>query len=316
MKAGDRDSYQTALVDFEEEIQTYHLIANAFSTSFSNTPEGIRQYHAMNENLLKFNPPLVVKNANKNDWDTLAHSISSSLMDGSGLKDNTEQLALALFYFYDNKPKEFNEALDKFVQANKDIRQTRLNAINEELIQARKDHQDVAANDNLDKNIRNTKLTELSSVEHKLEGELQVWETTEMKTGFEIIFNKINPFGLYHWYTIAFILCALSWLFRKPWINRCNLHFLSILALINTWGLFARIYISGYPPITNLYSTAIFIGWVIVLSCLIIEAMFKRGIGNIIAAVCGFLTLNVADKLSLDGDTMEMMQAVLDTKFS
>ena len=46
-----------------------------------------------------------------------------------------------------------------------------------------------------------------------------------------------------------------------------------------------------------------------------IEALFKRGIGNAIAAVCGFLTLNVADKLSLDGDTMEMMQAVLDTKF-
>ena len=63
VKAGDRDSYQTALVDFDRRIQTYHLMANAFSTSFANNPQGIRQYHAMNENLLKFNPPLVVKNA-------------------------------------------------------------------------------------------------------------------------------------------------------------------------------------------------------------------------------------------------------------
>ena len=76
----------------------------------------------------------------QNDWDTLAHSISSSLMKNADLKSNTEQLALALYYFYDDKPKEFNEALDKFTQANKDIRQTRLSAIKEELTKAREDH--------------------------------------------------------------------------------------------------------------------------------------------------------------------------------
>ncbi|MDD7985914.1 cytochrome c biogenesis protein CcsA [Lentisphaera marina] len=315
LKAGERDSYQTALVDFERRIQTFHLMSNAFSTSFANNAQGIAQYHAMNKNILKFNPPLVIKNSEKNDWDTLAHSISSSLSLGQGLKDNTEQLAVALYYFYDDKYKEFNEAIDKFLTINKEIRQTRLTAIKAELEESKKEFIATEANKDLGKNEKSTKLTELSSQEHRLEGELQVWETAESKTNFEITFNKINPFGLYHWYGLAFILCAFSWLFRKPWINRCNLHFLTVLAVLHTWGLVARVYISDYPPITNLYSTAIFIGWMIVVSALIIEALFKRGIGNIIAAVCGFITLNIADKLSLDGDTMQMMQAVLDTKF-
>ncbi|WDE96769.1 cytochrome c biogenesis protein CcsA [Lentisphaera profundi] len=315
LKVGERDSYQTALIDFEQRLQTFHLMANSFSTSFANTAQGISQYHAMNTNILKYNPPLVIKSNDKNDWDTLSHSISSSLVKGQDLNDNTEQLAVSLFYFYDDKPAKFNEAINKFIEINKEIRQTRLGAIKSELEESQTEFTKVQNDSNMSKNDKKTKLTELSSKDHRLEGELQVWETSEKKTAFEITFNKINPFGLYHWYALGFVLCALSWLFRKPWINRCNMHFLIVIALIHTWGLFARVYISDYPPITNLYSTAIFIGWVIVIAALIIEFLFKRGIGNIIAAVCGFLTLNIADKLSLDGDTMQMMQAVLDTKF-
>ena len=57
------------------------------------------------------------------------------------------------------------------------------------------------------------------------------------------------------------------------------------------------------------------IGWGCVLTGLLIEGLFKLGVGNFVASVAGFTTLLIAHFLAGDGDTLEMMQAVLDTKF-
>jgi ABC-type transport system involved in cytochrome c biogenesis permease subunit len=48
---------------------------------------------------------------------------------------------------------------------------------------------------------------------------------------------------------------------------------------------------------------------------MILERFFKDGIGSVVASSVGFLTLIIAHNLSLGGDTMEMMRAVLDTNF-
>jgi len=67
--------------------------------------------------------------------------------------------------------------------------------------------------------------------------------------------------------------------------------------------------------VTNLYSSAIFIGWGAVILGMVLEKFYKDGIGSVVASAVGFLTLIVAHNLSLGGDTMEMMRAVLDTNF-
>ena len=57
------------------------------------------------------------------------------------------------------------------------------------------------------------------------------------------------------------------------------------------------------------------------LAGIILEAVYGLGYGNVLAAVAGFASLIVADKLSLlldtasGGDTIGVMQAVLDTQF-
>jgi ABC-type transport system involved in cytochrome c biogenesis permease subunit len=84
---------------------------------------------------------------------------------------------------------------------------------------------------------------------------------------------------------------------------------------LHSWAILARMHILQRPPIINLYSTAIFIGWGCLFLGLIIEAIFQRGIGNAVGAVAGALTSVIAHNLSTDGDTMEMMRAVLDTNF-
>ncbi len=99
------------------------------------------------------------------------------------------------------------------------------------------------------------------------------------------------------------------------WINR--LAFLLIVAafVIHSAALYIRVDISGRPPVTNLYSSAIFIGWGCVLLGLILELFSRYSIGNLVAAVSGFATLIIANKLSGDGDTMKVLVAVLDTQF-
>ncbi len=133
---------------------------------------------------------------------------------------------------------------------------------------------------------------------------------------FEIFFNHFEPF--YHaavLYLFVFLLGCFSWLGWSKHFNRAAFLLLAFTAVIHTWALFARIALSGYPPVTNLYSSAIFIGWGCVLLGLVLEVVYKIGVGNLVASLAGFATLLIAHFLAGDGDTMEMMQAVLDTKF-
>jgi ABC-type transport system involved in cytochrome c biogenesis permease subunit len=136
------------------------------------------------------------------------------------------------------------------------------------------------------------------------------------KIDFEVFFNRFSPF--YYaavLYLLAFLLAALSWLVWSGPLNRAANCVLLLAFLLHTFALLARIYISGRPPVTNLYSSAVFIGWACVLFGLILEALYRWGIGNIVASVMGFLTLVIAYNLSLDGDTFIVLQAVLDTQF-
>ena len=73
--------------------------------------------------------------------------------------------------------------------------------------------------------------------------------------------------------------------------------------------------LEGRPPVTNLYSSAIFIGWGAMVLGLVLERIYRVGIGSVVASLAGFVTLIIAHNLALGGDTMEMLRAVLDTNF-
>src|SRR5437762_3747141 len=122
-------------------------------------------------------------------------------------------------------------------------------------------------------------------------------------------------------YLCAFVLAGISLLACSLAPNlseslRRSAFFMIILAgVVHTFGLGFRMYLEGRPPVTNLYSSAIFIGWGAMILGLILERVYRLGIGNIVASFAGFVTLLIAHNLALGGDTMEMMRAVLDTNF-
>lgn len=136
------------------------------------------------------------------------------------------------------------------------------------------------------------------------------------KTDFEAFFNHFAPF--YHaaaLYVIAFVLVALSWLGWSAPLNRAAFWVILLTLGVHTLAILARIYISGRPPVTNLYSSAVFIGWGCVVLGVVLERLYRIGIGNIIGSVTGFATLVIAHFLAGDGDTLAVLQAVLDTQF-
>ncbi len=134
------------------------------------------------------------------------------------------------------------------------------------------------------------------------------------KAKLESIFNQLEPFySAMVLYVLIFILAAGSWLVWPKTLGKYALVLLIVTFAIHSAGLITRMYLEGRPPVTNLYSSAVFIGWGAVLLGIFLERFFRNGIGSATAAMIGFITLLIAHHLSMDGDTMEMMRAVLDT---
>jgi ABC-type transport system involved in cytochrome c biogenesis permease subunit len=132
----------------------------------------------------------------------------------------------------------------------------------------------------------------------------------------EQIFNRVEPFyvGMVI-YVLALLALFASWLWKPEILQPTAWSLLLGGAVVHTLGLVARIVLQGRPPVTNLYSSAIFVGWAAVVLGVILERMYRRGFGTLVAAAAGFATLIVAHHLATDGDTMEMMRAVLDSNF-
>jgi ABC-type transport system involved in cytochrome c biogenesis permease subunit len=134
--------------------------------------------------------------------------------------------------------------------------------------------------------------------------------------GHEIVFNRAQPFyaGMVV-YVLAMLALFASWLWKPRILQPAAYGLLVAGAVIHTLGLVSRVLLQGRPPVTNLYSSAVFVGWGAVVLGVILERIYKKGFATAVAAASGFASLIVAHHLSGDGDTMEMMRAVLDSNF-
>jgi ABC-type transport system involved in cytochrome c biogenesis permease subunit len=136
------------------------------------------------------------------------------------------------------------------------------------------------------------------------------------KSRAEVFFNQMQPFyNAMVIYVLAGLLAIFSWFNLSETLRRSAVWLIALAFFIHTTGLIYRIVLQDRPPVTNLYSSAIFIGWGAVILGLTLEKFHKNGIGAVVSAGMGFVTLVIAQNLAVDGDTMEMMRAVLDTNF-
>ena len=152
---------------------------------------------------------------------------------------------------------------------------------------------------------------------HLLRAVLDKTRPTVMgKCETEALFNSSEPFySSSLLYVVGFMVAVFAWLVWPRELARASFWIIVVAFVLSTAGILARMWIEGRPPVTNLYSSALFVGWVAVALCVVIEQIYKNALANMAAGIIGACTLVIAHHLSMGGDTMEMMRAVLDSNF-
>ncbi len=141
-------------------------------------------------------------------------------------------------------------------------------------------------------------------------------QSVSNKIGLEIFYNQGHFF---EWaktfYLLAFFIFLFS--FIKNWALWHRLANGLILSgfILHLLGLLLRVTILSRPPVSNLYETFIFVSLVAVIASIIIERIHKQWLGILIGSILGFVFLTIASKFSMEGDTLQMLVAVLNSNF-
>lgn len=140
------------------------------------------------------------------------------------------------------------------------------------------------------------------------------WST---KASSEAWFGRLEPF---YWLLIAYALITLmvliSWVTNSEGLRLWSYRLLTLCFILHTLALGYRMWLHGRPPVTNLYSSGIFVAWGAVGLGILLERFWKNGIGAAATGMTGFVSLIVAHNLGLSGeDNLESVRAVLDSNF-
>lgn len=139
----------------------------------------------------------------------------------------------------------------------------------------------------------------------------------EMKhLDLEVLYNKLDLFYraevLYGLVLLVGFTALVSGK-RGMWILGFALLLLALIP--HTAGIVARMIIMGRPPMTNLYATFVFVAWVAVLLCLLVECAQRNGLGLFTGGLTGLALLLLSMRFAVEGDEMGKVVAVLDSNF-
>ena len=136
------------------------------------------------------------------------------------------------------------------------------------------------------------------------------------RLGLEEFYNRLDAFRLVKLFYLLGLLALVASMIvaRKP-LYWASLTLLIVGLLPHTAGIIMRMIISGRPPVTSLFETFLFVGWVGALLGLAAELLGRRRIGLSVGLSAGLLMTVISGKFSAEGDTIQVLQAVLDTNF-
>ncbi len=132
----------------------------------------------------------------------------------------------------------------------------------------------------------------------------------------EIFYNKMDFFYRAEiLYGLVFLL-LLFWLIRPSvWLYRVSLLLFLLGFLLHTCGILSRMIILSRAPVSNLFDTFVFVGWICVLLGLLVELFQRKKIGWLLASLSGLILLLISGKYAAEGDTLQVLVAVLDSNF-
>ncbi|MCD6025073.1 MAG: cytochrome c assembly protein [Fibrobacteria bacterium] len=143
------------------------------------------------------------------------------------------------------------------------------------------------------------------------------------KTRFplEILKNRVNPlFVSTVLFWISLFTGFLFFLFRhggaaSRWTYRITWTLSGLALFFLTAAIVARVLIMRRPPVTSLFETFPFVAAVSIAVALFLERRSRQGVALLSASLLGTLLLSIANRYAADGDTMQMLVAVLNSNF-
>jgi ABC-type transport system involved in cytochrome c biogenesis permease subunit len=119
--------------------------------------------------------------------------------------------------------------------------------------------------------------------------------------GIELLFNRCQPF---RWAWVLMLAAAAAFLAglasRPAYVAGFVLAAASLL--LQAAGFAARIAISGWAPVSNMYETVIFAAFMAALFALVLELVYRRGVFGLAGAAVATMGLLLADGLPLGLD--------------
>ncbi|MFY9288273.1 MAG: cytochrome c biogenesis protein CcsA [Alphaproteobacteria bacterium] len=120
--------------------------------------------------------------------------------------------------------------------------------------------------------------------------------------------------------TLALYFLAFAFLFMYFIANRPSLYTAAFTSLclglaLHAAAIIMRIIIMDRPPVATLYETTLFVSFIAVFLSLVFERKRQDTTSLIVGALIGTVLLFISTRYAADGDTMEMLVAVLNTNF-
>jgi len=132
----------------------------------------------------------------------------------------------------------------------------------------------------------------------------------------EVWYNKTNLLYIVIFlYIIAFLSICISWIFQPNIFYNISYGAISTGCLVHLYAIINRMIIMQRPPVSTLYESIIFVGFITVLLSIIIEFLRKNTSGIFIGSTIGSFLLFVSFGYAADGDTLGMLVAVLNSNF-
>ena len=318
-KEEDRDLFENQLVELYQNIMKYRQIASSLSCLLPM----FTVYDPETAEKLHIEPGQFTSYAHIMSHRGSLFNVSQNILTKSeeSWTENEREVALLLYNLQQTSLDEFAQALKIIPPAKDDTtglwispwelldgreiepHQDRIMKSMEAYLVARYDNNSGAMSDAL----KSYRTGLLSSLGNRVKFSILEKETW---------LNKANLFTLsLVFYLFGFILLGISWMVQPILLK--NVAYGSLISgfMLHTYGIYLRMVIMSRPPISTLYETVIFVGFVIVLLSVVIEYLRKDGLGVFIGSVSGAMLHYVGFGYAADGDTLEMLVAVLNSNF-
>ncbi|MCM8542702.1 MAG: cytochrome c biogenesis protein CcsA [Lentisphaeraceae bacterium] len=317
--AKKRTAYQSELLRLNTRLNTFDVLRNSFLSRDFTDQELILFYNNLSQYIgSSFPRPIPTV---RGEWESLIF-MNVRRFSGEQAEACWKHMNSLLTNWQQDKYEDFNKSLidyqgalaETIVTAREFLKgkEETINAKEKAIPESLKALSGKALEEK-----RESEFTYIFNSRKYLHDQNELWGSSLGKMKFERFFNNFSPFYLsIVLYVMVFITTCFAFLFFTKEIWKVATVGLAITFIVHSFAIYCRYYISGYPPVTSLYSSAVFIGWGVAGIGLVLELVFKRFFGIIVSCIAGVICLFIAHNLSMtEQDTMGMMRAVLDTKF-